>query len=87
MTTMSERPGSKRGTRFQGDTSLDLLAIEPGQRVRLSGGATAEVVDNPRDGAWLLLRYLEVPDEPELVGEEELVFWAEVLGVEDGEAE
>ena len=83
---MSERE-SKRGTRFQGDSSLDLLAIEPGDVVRLNGGATAEVVDNPRDGMWLLLRYREVPGEPGLAGEEELVFWAEVVGVVGAEEE
>ena len=77
---------SRRGMRFQGDASLDLLAIETGTIVRLASGATAEVVDNPRDGMWLLLRYVEVPGEPELSGTEELVFWAEITGVgeEDG---
>ena len=40
--------------------------------------ASFHLVDNPRDGMWILLRYLEVPDEPELEGTEDLVFWADV---------
>jgi len=28
-----------------------------------------------------LLRFLEAPDDPARVGSEELVFWADVLGV------
>jgi hypothetical protein len=61
--------------------TLDLVAIEEGARVKLRDGEIAEVVDNPRDGMWILLRFLEAPDEPERVGTEELVFWADVLGV------
>jgi len=69
-----------RTSKLQGDTSLDLLAIEPGGIVRLQGGGRARVIDNPRDGMWLVLEFLEVPEEPELEGTEELVFWADIAG-------
>ena len=50
---------------------LNLLAIEPGQVVRLKSGGTAEVVENIGDGIWLKAR---MPD-----GEEDLVF-CEAMG-------
>ncbi len=42
--------------------------------MRLDNNATAEIVSNPRDGVWLFVRYLSHPDEPEQVGEEDMVF-------------
>lgn len=67
--------------RLEGVLSLDLVAIKEGAHVKLVGGEIAEVVDNPRDGMWILLRYLDSPDDPGRIGEEELIFWADVLGV------
>jgi hypothetical protein len=58
---------------------INLVALEPGDRVRLKNEATAEVVSNPRDGTWIFLRYLESPADPALVGAEELVFADDVL--------
>jgi hypothetical protein len=52
--------------------------LEAGARVRLANGATAEVVANPRDGVWVLLRYLSFAADPSRVGTEELVFAREV---------
>ncbi len=52
---------------------LNLLAIEPGQLVRLKSGDTAEVVENIGDGIWLKAR---MPD-----GEEDLVFCEDIAGV------
>lgn len=75
-----EGPKRERTSKLQGDPSLDLLAIRQGARVALVGGATAEVVDNPRDGMWILLKFIEVPEQPELEGTEELVFWADLVG-------
>ncbi|HEY7294830.1 MAG TPA: hypothetical protein VH916_07295 [Dehalococcoidia bacterium] len=61
---------------------INLLEIAPGARLRLSGDAIGEVVRNPRDGAWLLIRYLSVPADPSLEGSEELVFADDVVGPE-----
>ncbi len=60
----------------------NLLDIPAGARVRLSGDAIGEVVRNPRDGAWLLVRYLSAPADPSLEGSEELVFADDVVGPE-----
>ena len=53
---------------------LNVLELEPGARVRLQDGAIAEVVANPKDGVWIELRYLKVPQNPAREGTEELVF-------------
>jgi len=49
-------------------------ALSIGATIRLRNDATAEVIDNPRDGMWLLCRYLSSPDDPDQVGETEPVF-------------
>jgi len=70
--------GSKR---LEGVLTLDLVAVPEGAKLKLVGGKIAEVVDNPRDGMWILLRYLDAPDEPALIGETDLVFWADILEI------
>ncbi len=77
----NEKKSGNSVARLEGVLTLDLVAIPEGAKVKLRDGEIAEVVDNPRDGMWILLRFLEVPDDPARVGEEELVFWADVLGV------
>ena len=53
---------------------LNLLAVEPGQVIRLKSGATAEVIENVGDGMWLNARFAH--------GDEELVFCEDIAGVE-----
>ena len=53
---------------------LNVLELKPGEKVRLQDGAIAEVVANPKDGVWIELRYLNVPQNPAQEGTEELVF-------------
>ena len=60
---------------------LNVIHLAPGTRVRLIGDATAEVVSNPQDGIWILLRYLSAPQDPARVGTEEMVFAEDVLEV------
>ena len=62
-------------------TVINVLALAPGTRVRLVGDAIAEVVANPQDGVWLLLRYVAAPGNPEQVGTEEMVFAEDVLDI------
>ncbi len=57
---------------------LNLLAIEPGQFIRLKDGSTAEVVENMGDGIWLNARRDS--------GDEELVFCEDIAGVEERKA-
>jgi hypothetical protein len=58
---------------------LNLLAIQPGQVIRLKDGTTAEVVENIGDGIWLNARLAD--------GEEDLVFCEDVAGVEGSPAQ
>ncbi len=53
---------------------INIMELEAGTRVRLSDGSVAEVVSNPRDGIWIQVRYVSVPDKPAQEGTEELVF-------------
>ena len=46
--------------------------LDPGRRLKLKGGIVAEVKENPRDGSWLVVRYVSVPDDPASAGREEL---------------
>jgi hypothetical protein len=46
--------------------------LDPGRKIKLKGGIVAEVKDNPRDGSWLVVRYISAPDDPAAVGREEL---------------
>ncbi|GEM_PF-957843 len=75
---IADKGGSKR---LEGVLTLDLVAVPQGAKLQLVGGRIAEVIDNPRDGMWVLLRILEAPDEPGAEGEEELVFWADIAGI------
>lgn len=63
-----------------------LRDVPVGAKVRLRNGAVGEVTANPRDGAWLFLRYLESPD-PAQVGTDGNAFATEVIAVVDGGAE
>jgi hypothetical protein len=58
---------------------INVLELEPGVKIRLADGATAEVVSNPRDGVWILVRYLNTPGDAAQVGTEELVFAEHIL--------
>jgi len=62
-------------------TVVNVLSLEPGTRLRLVRDAIAEVVANPQDGVWLLLRYLASPGNPDQVGAEEMVFAEDVLEI------
>jgi hypothetical protein len=60
---------------------LNLREVEPGVTIQLKDGATAEVIDNPRDGMWLICRYLATPDDPAKTGTVEEIFVQDVAGV------
>ena len=53
--------------------------LPEGSKVKLKNGAIAEVTGNPRDGAWLLIKFLEHPD-PSKVGQDDMVFFTDVEG-------
>jgi hypothetical protein len=74
-------PEQNPAPQYRPPAALNLLTLEPGTHVRLIGDVIAEVVDNPQDGVWLLLRYVSVPDSPDQVGSEEMVFAEDVIGL------
>jgi hypothetical protein len=39
-----------------GDELVAVQHLEPGMRLRLRGDIVAEVVENPRDGMWIVVR-------------------------------
>ncbi|MDO8615050.1 MAG: hypothetical protein Q7T33_04870 [Dehalococcoidia bacterium] len=51
---------------------MDLHSLKPRDRVRTVDGAIAEVVKETADGRWILVRYIDSPSKPELVGTEDL---------------
>ncbi|MFC0386072.1 hypothetical protein [Muricoccus vinaceus] len=51
---------------------INLVALKPGDTVQLKDGSTGEVVENPQDGMWIMIRYIVSPADPDLVGTEEL---------------
>ena len=61
--------------------TVSLQDIPVGSKVRLRSGAIAEVTANPRDGGWLFIRFLEHPDDPSKVGEDDMAFCTDVLAI------
>lgn len=64
------------------EPTLNLLKLERGTKVTLSDGSTAEIVENPRDGYWVLVRFLASSDESR-VGKEEMVLCYDLAGIAD----
>jgi hypothetical protein len=60
---------------------INIRDLAVGTKVVLTGGAEAEIVDNPKDGVWLFARYLSSPSDPALVGEEEMIFAQDVVEI------
>lgn len=60
---------------------VNLILLKPDTKIRLTNGATAQVVSNPRDGVWVFARYLSSPGDPSLVGTEDMVFAQDILQV------
>lgn len=60
---------------------VNLITIEEGSKIATLNGATAEVVNNPKDGVWVFVKYLTSPEEPDLVGTEDMVFAQDIAEV------
>jgi hypothetical protein len=57
---------------------IELIGIEPGTKLRVIGGITAEVVAAV-DDEWVRVRLLEVPEGRGTVGSEELCHATDVI--------
>jgi hypothetical protein len=55
--------------------------LPEGLKIELTNGAVGEITANPHNGAVLLVTYVEYPDNPAKVGEEEAVFFTSVKRV------
>ena len=60
------------------DAATVFRDLPVGAKVKLTNGAVAEITGNPGDGAWLLIRFIEHPEDPSLVGQDEMVFFVDV---------
>ena len=60
---------------------INLITIEEGATISTINGATAEVVSNPKDGVWVFVKYLTSPEDPGLVGTEDMVFAQDIAEV------
>ena len=61
-----------------------MIAIQDlalGTRLKLKGDRVAEVVENPQDGMWVMVRMLAAPDGRAQIGTEELCHADEVLEI------
>ena len=73
---------SRSGSDLQGNNAAVIYRDLPvGARVRRRDGAILEVTGNPGDGAWLLVRVVEDPNDPSRAGEEDMVFFTDVEAV------
>ncbi len=62
---------------------VKLQTLEEGTKLRLKGDITAEVISNPRDGVWVIVRHLSSGEDPSQGGDEEMAFVEDVLEVLD----
>jgi hypothetical protein len=60
---------------------VNLMLLKEGVKVATTAGATVQVVDNPKDGIWLFAKYLISPDNPDLVGTEDMFFAQDIVEV------
>ena len=61
------------------NAQVHLRDLNPGDTIKVIQGGTVEVVMNPRDGLWLVVRYVEAPPEgPESVGEDQMLYFEDV---------
>ena len=59
---------------------IELIGIEPGAKLRVVGGITAEVLESI-DDEWVRVRLLEVPEGRGTVGAEELCHATDVFEI------
>ena len=55
--------------------------LPEGLKLRMADGAVVEIVGNPHDGAILVVRVLEAGERSPAVGEEDTIFFDDVVEV------
>jgi hypothetical protein len=67
-------------SRFRTPSGGPLLREVPlGTRLLLKDQSIAEVIGNPGDGGWVQVRYVESAGASSTVGEEEWIFYTDVV--------
>ena len=51
---------------------MDIYSLKPGDKVRTADGAVVEIREETEDGKWILIRYLEDPENPSVIGTDDL---------------
>ena len=60
---------------------VDIWGLKQGTRVRLEGNTIAEIIAETEDGQWVKVRYAQVPDNPAIVGTEDLCSVDEIVDI------
>jgi hypothetical protein len=63
------------------DGAAQFRTLPEGLKVKMTNGSIGEIIGNPGDGAYLLVRVLEDSKNPNHVGEEQPVFFTDVVDV------
>jgi hypothetical protein len=68
---------------LSGQHGVEVFRMLPeGTKLRLLNGAAGEVIANPHDGGFILVKFSEHPLDPSKVGQEDYVFFNEVREAE-----
>ena len=62
-------------------TDFNVVDLQTGEHMRLADGTMAEVVSNPRDGMWVMVRFLDSPSDPSQNDTEGLAFAEDIVEV------
>jgi hypothetical protein len=60
---------------------VNLITLKEGVKLITTAGATVELVENPKDGVWVFAKYVIHPDDPSLVGTEDMFFAQDIMEV------
>ena len=78
---MAEPTAAKAEEVMNINDTVILREVPVGQKVLLRSGAIAEITANPEDGAWVFIKIVSNAKDPSKVGEEEMAFCTEVIGL------
>jgi hypothetical protein len=74
----SSGSGQQRG-RINTPGGIFVRDLQPGTKLRIKGGAIVELIMNANDGGWVFARYLESPDDADLLDTEDWIFFGDVI--------
>ena len=77
---MTTEGGAEKAPRKRVNTpdGMFIRDMPEGTKLELKTGDLVEITLNARDGGWLMAKYLESDNNPDLIGTEDWIFFAEV---------